>query len=92
MTKRLPTTPAPGPLGDYGQAFDNLFSKRSQREGCRRYLEGLLLPRERNRTLTGLANTEPVLGAHHSSAQRFQWFLSESSWDPGAVNARGSCC
>jgi hypothetical protein len=33
-----------------------IFSpNRAQREGFRRYLEGLLLPEERNKTLTALA-------------------------------------
>ena len=85
MTERLPATPAPGPLEEYAQAFDVLFAKRSQRESFRRCLEGLLLPMERNKTLTGLANTEPVIGAQHRQAQRLQWFLSESNWDPVMV-------
>jgi len=51
-------------------------------------MEGLLLPSERNKTLTGLANTEPVAGAQHPAAQRLQWFLTESTWDPAAVNHR----
>ncbi len=59
MTKRLPVTPAPGPLEEYSEQFDALFGLRNQREGFRRYLEGLLLPAERNKTLTALANTEP---------------------------------
>lgn len=88
MTRRIPASPAPGPLEEYAQHFDDLFSKLNQREVVRRYLEGLLLPMERNKTLTGLANTEPVVGAQHASAQKLQWFLSESSWDPAQVNER----
>jgi SRSO17 transposase len=88
MTERLAAAPAPGPLEDFAQAFDDVFAKRSQREGFRRYLEGLLLPMERNKTLTGLANTEPVEGAQHPSAQQLQWFLSESNWDSDRVNQR----
>lgn len=88
MSQRLAVTPAPGPLEDYASAFDELFSKRNQRELFRRYLEGLLLPSERNKTLTGLANTEPVVGSVHPEAQKLQWFLSESSWDPTVVNER----
>ena len=88
MTKRLPVTPAPGPLEEYSEQFDALFGLRNQREGFRRYLEGLLLPAERNKTLTALANTEPVLGAQHAHAQSLQWFLSESTWDPEPINAR----
>jgi len=88
MTKRLPATAAPLPLEEYAAQFDNLFTQRSQREGFRRYLEGLLLPAERNKTATGLANTEPVVGAQHPRAQALQGFLSESTWDPATVNAR----
>jgi hypothetical protein len=55
MTKRVPVESAPGPLEDYAAHFDDLFSKRTQREGFRRYLEGLLLDEERNKTLTALA-------------------------------------
>lgn len=51
MSKRLPVNPAPGPLEDYAQNFDDPFGTRAQREGFRRYLEGLLLPTERNKTL-----------------------------------------
>ena len=86
MTQRVPAIPVPGPLEEYLQQFDDLFSKLNQREAVRRYLEGLLLPMERNKTLTGLANTEPIVGAQHASAQKLQWFLSESSWDPTRVN------
>lgn len=87
MTKRLPVTPAPGPLEEYAQDFDDLFgAARAQRHAFRRYLEGLLLPAERNKTLTALANTEPVVGAQHKSAQALQWFLSESGWDWQTVN------
>ena len=63
MTRRYPVNPAPGPLEDYAESFDDLFGARAQRHGFRRYLEGLLLPAERNKTLTALANTEPVSGA-----------------------------
>ena len=80
MTTRLPVSPAPGPLEAYTQHFDPLLTKRNQRDAFRRYLEGLLLPTERNKTLTALANTEPVVGAQHPHAQGLQWFLSESTW------------
>lgn len=88
MTRRLPVAPSPGPLEHYAARFDDLFRARAQREGFRRYLEGLLLPAERNKTLTALANTEPVAGAQRKEAQGLQWFLSESSWDPSQINAR----
>jgi len=63
VTKRMPVEPAPGPLEDYARRFDDLFANRAQRQGLRRYVEGLLMPEERNKTLTALANTEPVAGA-----------------------------
>jgi SRSO17 transposase len=88
MTKRSPVDPAPGPLEDYARRFDDLFGARAQRHAFRRYLEGLLLPAERNKTLTALANTEPVVGAQRREAQSLQWFLSESRWDPRKVNER----
>jgi hypothetical protein len=88
MTKRYPVNPAPGPLEDYAQSFDDLFGARAQRHAFRRYMEGLLLPAERNKTLTALANTEPVVGAQRREAQSLQWFLSESRWDPEELNER----
>ncbi len=88
MTKRSPLSPAAGPLEDYAHSFDDLFGALAQRHSLRRYLEGLLLPAERNKTLTALANTEPVSGAQRREAQSLQWFLSESRWDPQEVNER----
>ena len=88
MTRRLPVRPAPGPLEDYAARFDDRFGARAQREGFRRYLEGLLLPAERNKMLTALANTEPVAAAQRKEAQSLQWFLSESRWDPEEINER----
>ena len=88
MTSLLPITPAPGPLEEFAAAFDDLLDRRSQRQALRRYLEGLLLPAERNKTLTALANTEPIVGATKPQAQQLQWFLSESTWDPDEINQR----
>src|SRR5215218_490355 len=88
MTKRLPSPPAPGPLEDYATGFDPLFRSLAQRRGFRAYLQGLLLPRDRNKTLTALAGTEPVVGAQHPAAQGLQWFVSESTWDADQVNQR----
>ncbi len=93
MTRRLPVAPSPGPLEEYATRFDDLFRARAQREGFRRYLEGLLLPAERNKSLTALANPEPVAGAQQREAQSLQWFLSESGWGSDeSTNADwGSC-
>ena len=88
MTTRQPATPAPGPLEEYSSHFNPLFDRLNQREAFRRYLEGLLLPAERNKTLTALANAEPIEGAQHRQVQGLQWFLSESTWDSNAVNER----
>jgi DDE superfamily endonuclease len=88
MTARRSCPPAPGPLEDYAQRFDTLFSSLAQRRGFRDYLQGLLLPRDRNKTLTGLAGAEPITGAQHREVQRLQWFLSESAWDHEVVNER----
>ncbi len=77
MTVRRACSAAPGPLEAYAQEFDDLFGVLAQREGFRAYLQGLLLPRDRNKTLTALAGTEPVVGAHAARAQRLQFFLSE---------------
>jgi len=80
--------PIPDPLEAYAARFDDLFSRATQRAAFRHYLAGLLLPAERNKTLTALAHTEPVVGAQHPAAQRLQWFLSESTWEAAAVTAR----
>ena len=79
MTDQRPTTPAPVPLEAYARQFDGCVTKLNQRNSFRRYLEGLLLPPERHKSLTGLANTEPVVGAQRRHAQALQWFLSEST-------------
>jgi SRSO17 transposase len=88
VTKRLPCPPAPGPLEDYATQFDPLFARLAQRRGLRAYLQGLLLPRDRNKTMTALAGAEPIVGAQHAAVQGLQWFLTESSWDHERVNQR----
>src|SRR5262249_34687071 len=88
MSERLACPPAPGPLESFAAAFDGLFRTLAQRRSFREYLQGLLLPRERNKTLTALVGTEPVVGAQAAPVQRLQWFLSESSWDVAAVNSQ----
>ena len=88
MTKRLPCPSAPGPLEAYAVQFDDRLGTLAQRRGFREYLQGLLLPRDRHKTLTGLVGTEPVVGAQAPAVQRLQFFVSESPWDAEAVNRR----
>jgi SRSO17 transposase len=88
MTERRPCPPAPGPLEAYAAQFDPLFETLAQRRSFREYLQGLLLPRDRNKTLTALAGAEPITEAHAGAVQRLQFFLSESPWDAETINAR----
>ncbi len=88
MTGRVPCPVAPGPLEAYAARFDPLFGTLAQRRGFREYLQGLLLPRDRNKTLTALAGAEPVVAAQAGGVQRLQFFLSESVWDPEPINSR----
>jgi hypothetical protein len=88
MTERKAIPTLPGPLEDYAAQFDDLWAKAAQRESFRAYLQGLLLPRDRNKTLTGLAGARPIDEAQHPRVQKLQYFLSESPWDGEAINAR----
>jgi len=78
----------PLPLDTYAQQFDALFVTRIQRRRFREYLAGLLLPRDRNKTLTALVGAEPITQAQTAPVQRLQFFLSQSDWDAEAVNDR----
>src|SRR4051794_16507724 len=84
MTERRACPAAPGPLEEYAALFGTL----AQRRGFREYLQGLLLPRNRNKTLTALTGVEPVVAAQAAVVQRLQFFLSESTWDAEAINTR----
>src|SRR5437879_11358141 len=88
MTARRTCPPAAGPLEEYAASFDGLFASLAQRRGFREYLTGLLLPRDRNKTLTALAGAEPIVDAQAAPVQRLQFFLSESTWEAAAVNQR----
>src|SRR5438477_7205601 len=88
MSQRQATTALPEALASYAVQFDKLFSRVNQRAGFRQYLVGLLLPAERNKTLTGIMNAEPVVGAQEARVQSLQWYLSESRWDCKEVNQR----
>src|SRR5258708_37088936 len=78
----------PLPLDQYAQAFDDLFHTHIQRRRCREYLAGLLLPRDRNKTLTALVGAEPITQAQTAPVQQLQFFLTEADWDAEAVTTR----
>jgi SRSO17 transposase len=88
MAKPIACPAAPGPLEEYAVRVDDLFTHVAQRRGFREYLAGLLALRDRNKTLTALAGAESVTGPKLPAAQRLQFFLSESVWDPDLVNER----
>jgi len=82
MAARLTCCALPEPLDDFAVRFDPVLHTPAQRRGFRAYVSGLLLPRDRNKTLTALAGAEPVVEAQAAAVQRLQFFLSE------AVNAQ----
>src|SRR5512135_3604774 len=84
MTEPVACPPAPGLLEGHAARFDDLFTHVAQRRGFREYLAGLLVPRERHKTLTALAGAEPVTGSKLPAVQRLQFFVTESVWDPEA--------
>ena len=88
MTARQLCPPAPGPLEAYAAQFDPLFTTLAQRRGFRDSLAGLLLPRDRHKTLTALAGAEPIVDAQAAPVQRLQFFVSEATWDAEAVTAQ----
>jgi SRSO17 transposase len=56
------------------------LSDLAQRRGFREYVQGLLLPRDRNKTITGVAGAAPTTQAQAAPVQSLQFFLSESTW------------
>jgi hypothetical protein len=88
MTQRLACPPVAGPVEELAREFDPPSGSLARRRGLRDRLQGLLAPRERNKTVDPLAGTEPVVGAEHPDAQRLPFFLSEATWDPEAINTR----
>lgn len=77
----------PDPLDAYCTQLDHVFHRPTQREALRLYLQGLLLGTERHKTATGIAHTAPgKAGSQHKAAQRLQWFLSESTWNPDELH------
>jgi hypothetical protein len=63
MTARRPLPTRARPAGGVAIQFKPLRASVAQRRGFRDYLQGLLAPRDRNKTLTGLADAEPITGA-----------------------------
>ncbi|MEX5713856.1 IS701 family transposase [Parafrankia sp. FMc6] len=82
-TPRKPTAPTAEAIDRFCGHFDDLFCRVAERTALRHYLIGLLLPRERNKTLTELAALVP--GADR---QRLHHFLHDAPWDPDALGAR----
>src|SRR5258708_7396390 len=81
-----PTVPVP--LEQYAHGFDDLFHTRMQCRHVREYLAGLLLPRDRTKTLTALVGAEPITQAQTAPVQQLQFFLTEADWDAEAVTSR----
>src|SRR5258708_15115710 len=78
----------PVPLEQYAHGFDDLFHTSIQCRRFREYLAGLLLPRDRTKTLTALVGAEPITQAQTAPVQQLQFFLTEADWDAEAVTAR----
>ena len=66
MTTRRPCPPALGTLENYAQQLVPRLAGLVQRLGLRGYPQGLLLPRNRNKDLTGLGGGKPNVGAQPS--------------------------
>src|SRR5712692_5378237 len=81
-----PTVPVP--LEQYAHGFDDLFHTHIQRRRLRDYLAGLLLPRDRNKTLTALVGAEPITQAQTAPVQQLQFFLTEADWDAEVLTSR----
>jgi hypothetical protein len=62
-------------LEEFAVQFDPLFHTLAQRHGFRTYLAGLLMPRDRSKTLTALVGAEPLAQAQVAEVQRLQSFL-----------------
>ena len=89
VTEPVACPPAPGPLEEYWARSDDLFTHVAQPAGgSGSTWRGCWRRGDQNKTLTALVGAEPVTGAQHPAVQRLQFFLSESRWDPGRVNAR----
>ncbi|MCX5205742.1 transposase [Streptomyces sp. NBC_00237] len=94
MTERRACPPASGPFEAYVARSDDLLAALAalaalaRRRGLREYLTALLVPRDRNKTLTCLAGAKPVTGSQNAAVQRSQFLPPESTWDDALVNDR----
>jgi hypothetical protein len=79
--------PVPLPLDQYASAYDDLFHTSIQRRRFRDYLAGLLLPRDRNKTLTALVGAEPITQAQTAPVQQLQFFLTEAVCSPAEISS-----
>jgi FOG: Transposase len=75
-------------LEAFAVQFDPLFHTLAQRRGFRTYLAGLLMPRDRSKTLTALVGAEPLVQAQAAEVQQLQFFLSEAAWNADAITER----
>lgn len=82
-TPRKPTLPITEAIDAFCAKVDALFTRLAARQAFRHYLMGLLLPRERNKTMTVLASQVP--GADR---QQRHTFLHDAPWDAQALNQR----
>ena len=71
--RAIPT--APEPLEAYARHFDELSDKDNQREAVRQYLDGLLLPTERHKTLATAINTRPAFRSPVAADAKMASFL-----------------
>src|SRR5260221_2037822 len=81
-----PTVPVP--LEQYAHGFDDLFHTRIQCRHFREYRAGLLLQRQRTRTLAALVGAEPITQAQTAPVQQLEFFLTEADWNAEAVTSR----
>ena len=75
MPQQIPVTPVPLLLETKAQQFDGAFEKL----GLAQRFPALPGGTDANRVpqaLTGLANTESVVGAQHTFVQALKWFLT----------------